>query len=178
MHRIHRCKPSSEWPAQGCWTWAFTDGWKNGIYAHTNRYVTYPCTLVRRQIRLQWYLTRSIWNSAYLGHEVFVTSAVSYGILKTRLDPGRHRDRMSHRPITGRYDLECQFFLHLDLFVVISDPLTTHLYRDDILGLVLRHLGHTFQKDKARPHKVSGDLSCFPASRTYHWPARSTDLFP
>ncbi|GFW91786.1 transposable element Tcb1 transposase [Trichonephila clavipes] len=126
-----------------------------------------PLAPEHRQLRLQWYQARSMWNVTDWQKDVFSDES------RFVLGADDNRVRVWRHPA---YDSRFTLF-------VMRGTLTGQRYVDDILrphvGPFLNGLpGAIFQQDNARPHtaRVARD---FPRHfQTLPWPVRSPDLSP
>ncbi|GFT06506.1 transposable element Tcb2 transposase [Trichonephila clavipes] len=126
-----------------------------------------PLTPEHRQLRLQWYQARSMWNVTDWQKVVF--SDESRFVLGT----DDNRVRVWRRPA---YDSR-------STLIVIRGTLTGQRYVDDILrphvGPFLNgSSGAIFQQDNARPHTARVSQDFLRHFQTLPWPTRSPDLSP
>ena len=81
-----------------------------------------------------------------------------------------------------RYSLGCDSFDTRALLVVISGPVTAHIFyagilKKDMLPLILRHYWLAFQHKKARLRPARVAINSLHARPSLPWPAWSPDLF-
>ncbi|GFX47548.1 transposable element Tcb2 transposase [Trichonephila clavipes] len=125
-----------------------------------------PLTLEHRQLRLQWYQARSMWNVTDWQKVVFRDE--SRFVLETH----DNRVRVWRHPA---YDSR-------STFTVMRGTLMGQRYVDDILRL---HVGRflnglpeaILQQDNARPHTARVAQDFLRHFQTLPWPPRSLDLF-
>ncbi|GFT10135.1 transposable element Tc3 transposase [Trichonephila clavipes] len=126
-----------------------------------------PLTPEHRQLRLQWYQARSMWNATDWQKVVF--SDESRFVLET--DDNRVRV------------WRCPAYDSRSTLIVMRGTLTGQPYVDDILrphvGPFLNGLPRgIFQQDNARPHTARVAQDFLRHFQTLPWPARSPDLSP
>ncbi|GFX26118.1 transposable element Tcb2 transposase [Trichonephila clavipes] len=126
-----------------------------------------PLTPEHRQLRLQWYQARSMWNVTDWQKIVFSDES------RFVLGNDDNRVRVWRRP---DYDSR-------STLIVMRGTLTGQCYVDDILrphvGPFLNGLpGRIFLQDNARPHTARVAQNFLRHFQTLPWPPRFPDLSP
>ncbi|GFV02975.1 transposable element Tc1 transposase [Trichonephila clavipes] len=152
-----------------------------------------PSTWEHRQLRLQWYQARSMWNVTHWQKVVFNDKLwFVLGSDDNRVRVWRHPGERFNSPYiilrptartAGVMVWGAIAYDSRSTLILMHGTLTSQHYDDDILqphvGPFLNGLpGPIFQQDNARPHTTIVAQDFLRPFQTLPWPACSPNLFP